>query len=180
MPIEAGDPEDVLKSLEDGRIDVGEALRRLDPEPDEAEPLPRPRFWRLWWAICFGSGIGLAVIAAGVATLGGWWWLAAAPAGLVALILMALGILSADAPWLQLHVATGSAGWPREIRLGLPLPLRPAAWVLRHWPGRAAALDGTALDELILTLEENLKGGDPMVIDVHEGRSGERVRLHIG
>ncbi len=179
--MDTGDSQYILRSLEEGQIDVGEALRRLDPpqtEPDGRRP--RPRFWRMWWAICFGSGLGLAVISAGVATLGGWWWLAAVPAGLVALLLMALGVATADAPWLQLHIETGSQSWPRIIRLGLPLPLRPAAWVLRHWPGHKPALRATALDELILILEENLSAGEPLVIDVHEGRDGERVRLHIG
>lgn len=174
--------EEILKSLEDGHIDVGEALRRLDPpeEVESTQPLQRPKLWRIWWAICFGSGIGLAVMAAGVATLGGWWWLAAGPAGLAAVLLVLLGVLSADAPWLQVQIDTGSESWPRVIKLGLPLPLRPAAWILRHWPGHKGALSATALDELILSLEDDLKGGEPLVIDVHEGPGGERVRLHIG
>lgn len=175
------DRQDILRRLEQGQIDVDGALKALDSPPVDTEHAAvRPRLWRIWWAICFGSGIGLAVIAAGVATLGGWWWLAAVPAGLVALLLMVVGVLSADAPWLQLHVETGSETWPKVIRLGLPLPLRPAAWILGHWPGHKAALGSTALDELILTLEENLSAGQPLVIDVHEGRAGERVRLHIG
>jgi hypothetical protein len=175
------DRQDILRRLEEGQIGVDEALQALDtPTGEEPDAPVRPRLWRLWWAICLGGGLGLAVMAAGVATLGGWWWLCAVPAGIVALALMALGVLSADAPWLQIHIDTGSESWPQVIRLGLPLPLRPAAWILRRWPGRGPSLRGTALDELILTLEENLQGSTPMVIDVHEGRGGERVRLHIG
>ncbi len=176
-----GESEEILRRLEEGQIDVGEALKRLDSPNDEtAEPLPRPRLWRIWWAICFGSGIGLAVMAAGVATLGGWWWLAAVPAGLVALLLMLLGILSADAPWLQIHVETGAAVLAQGHSAGAAFAAAASSVDPEALPGKRAALGATALDELILTLEENLGGGAPLVIDVHEGRSGERVRLHIG
>jgi hypothetical protein len=175
----------ILSRLEHGDINVAEALRQLDQPAEErvddsAGVRGRAGVWRLWWAIFLGSGIGLAVMAAGLATLGGWWWLAAAPAGLVAVALLAMAVLSLESPFLLISIETGSASWPQSIRFGVPLPLKLIAGLLRAWPGRDVRLRGTAVDELILSLDAGLQADHPLVIDVHEGRGGERVRVYIG
>jgi hypothetical protein len=173
--------EVILNRLEHGDINVEEALRQLERPPERADGArPSAGGWRLWWAIFLGSGVGLAITAAGLATLGGWWWLAAVPAGIVAVALLTMAILSLEAPFLLVSIETGSSSWPENIRFGIPLPLKLIAGILRLWPGRRARLRGTALDELILALDAELKADHPLVIDVHEGRAGERVRVYIG
>lgn len=173
--------EAILNQLEHGEIDVNEAIRQLEhPVSEPAEAAPSRGIWRLWWAIFLGSGAGLAVMAAGLGTLGGWWWLAAAPAAIIALLLIGLAVISLDAPFVLVSIETGSTSWPENIRFGLPLPLNLIARLLRAWPGRKARLRGTALDELILSLDAALAADHPIVIGVHEGRGGERVRVYIG
>lgn len=68
-------PEEILNQLEDGVIDVEEAVRQLMGEEEtprvKAEPPQVPHRWRAWWLIPFSIGIGLTAAGAGVATLGG-------------------------------------------------------------------------------------------------------------
>ena len=116
--------EELLQDVEEGRIDVAEAIRRLeageplgephDPvEMNESEALPSQ--WRQWWWIPFSVGVAIAAAGYGLSTLGGWWWVCAGPALFVGLLLMLLMLISSRSPWVHIRVHTGEEEWPRNL-----------------------------------------------------------------
>ena len=182
----------VLDLLDQGKIDARQAVELLRTVEGESVPeggadpttvspgLAPPHWWRWWWAAFVGSGIGFIVIGAGFGTLGGWWWLCGGAALLAGLLLLIIGTVSVGSPWLRLRVETGQESWPRRFNVSLPLPLKPAAWLLRRLSWLSPRLRATAVDELLMSLDGEISAGTPLVIDVHEGEGGERVRVHIG
>lgn len=182
----------VLDLLDQGKIDARQAVELLgtvegEPasesraDPTKVSPgLTPPRWWRWWWAALVGGGIGVIVIGAGFGTLGGWWWLCGGPAILAGLVLLVIGTASLGSPWLRLRIETGSQSWPRRINVSLPLPLRPVAWLLRRLAWLSPRLRATAVDELLMALDGEISANTPLVVDVHEGEGGERVRVYIG
>jgi hypothetical protein len=191
---EKPDGDDVLNRLESGEINVDEAIRRIEQSEEhqisqESSPVPNsisqdddlPSTWKSWWYVLFG--FGLASVAAGgwLGTVGGWWWLCAAPSLFFGLLITTLAIASFNSPWLHVRIDTGHDSWPRRIAFGLPIPFRFASWFLRVWGPKMEGLDHTAIDELILALEGNLSADNPIFIDVHEeDDSGERIRVYLG
>jgi hypothetical protein len=41
-------------------------------------------------------------------------------------------------------------------------------------------LEKTAVDELLLAMQEELRKGHPFVVDVDEGEDGEQVQVYFG
>ena len=177
-------PEEILNQLEDGVIDVEEAVRQLMGEEEtpqvKAKPTQVPRPWRAWWLIPFSIGLGLTAAGAGVATLGGWWWLCAGPLLLVGISLLTLAAATIRSPWVHVRVDTGNERWPRRIAISLPLPIRFTAWVLRVFGHRVKGLDQTAIDELLLALNEGVSSEEPIFVEVDEDSAGEKVQVYLG
>ena len=184
---------EILDRLESGEISVQEALSVLEAEPDEEErpplfedtPKPLPSRteaqMRSWWLILLASGLGVVALGGWLGTVGGWWWLCAAPSLVLGLVILAFSLATSRSPWLHLDVDTGQDSWPRKIRLSLPVPIKLTAWALRNWGTRWDALDETAVDELIMALEGNVSPEHPLSIEVHEDKkSGERVQIFLG
>jgi hypothetical protein len=187
--------KDVLEELEKGQIDVQEAIRRLEGEeevPEESEEptfpsdikedSPRPsKQWRNWWLVILAGGMGIFALGGWLGTMGGWWWLCAGPTLLLGMVVTIVGLLSQEVPWLHIRVDTGQDTWPRHISLSFPVPKKVASWALRTWGHRFRRLDETAIDELILSLEENFSQETPLYIEVQEDeKTGERVRIFLG
>ena len=61
----------------------------------------------------------------------------------------------------------------------MPLPLRPAAWLVRLARPFVPQFRETAVDELILSLAEMDNEEGLLVVDVDEGE-GERVQIYFG
>lgn len=178
-------PEEILNQLEEGVIDVEEAVRRLVGEDEvtprvKAEPPQVPHRWRAWWLIPFSIGLGLTAAGAGVATLGGWWWLCAGWLLLIGITLLTLAAATSRSPWVHVRVDTGQESWPRRIAISLPLPIRFTAWVLRVFGPRVKGLDQTAIDELLLALDEGVFSEGPIFVEVNEDTAGEKVQVYLG
>lgn len=178
-------PVDVLSQLEKGAIDVDQAIQRLSGEgerPTNVESVaPQvPRRWRAWWLVPFSIGIGLTVAGAGVATVGGWWWLCAGPLLLLGIPLFTLAAATSSSPWVHVRVDTGQESWPRRIAISLPIPLRLTAWILRTFGSNIKGLDETGFDELLLALDEGVLSESPIYVEVYEGESGEKVEVYLG
>ena len=177
-------PTEIISQLEEGIIDVEEAIRLLaDVEKVSAKPeaelreISRP--WYAWWLIPFSIGLGITVAGAGVSTLGGWW-LFAGPLLLLGIPLVTLAAASSGSPWIHLRVSTGRDSWPRRIAISLPLPLRFTAWMLRFFSPKINGLDATGVDELLFALDEGLLSDTPIYIEVDEGEGGEKIQVYLG
>ena len=177
--------EDILRALDRGEISADEAIRRLEEEP----PLPgklapqefdMPKRWPYLWLVPVSLGALGLFGGYGLATLGGWLWLLAAPLLLVGAVLFWLGLASIDSPWVHIQVQSEEDGSISQFGLSLPLPLRPVIWLIRQFGSYVPALDKTAVDELLVAMEATKDTDGPIFIDVHEGESGERVRVYLG
>jgi hypothetical protein len=191
--LQESEHEQVLDQLDSGEIDVEEAIRKIgpsggsgvqslreqsSPEIVHSESMPN---WRSWWYILLGFGLAGVATGGWLGTIGGWWWVCAAPSLFIGLIFFIFALASFSSPWLYIRIDTGQDSWPRRITLGLPVPFRFISWMLKHWGARFSGLDKTAIDELLLSLEGNLSSANPLVIDVHEdGESGERIQVYLG
>jgi hypothetical protein len=180
---------DVLRKLDQGKIDVEEAERLLmektpsvGGESDWSVSEDRLRT-RSWWLILFAIGFGFLVFGWGVATLGGWWWLLAGPLLLVGIVLALLGVASMQSPWAQIRIFNDKGRRSHRFTIGLPIPIRMATWGLKNFGHYAPQLDRTDVDEILLALDElenNLAQGPPIYVDITEGDNGEHIEVNMG
>jgi len=193
--METGAPSsmDVLSLIEAGELSAEEAVARLEDQGDgmpqgeskhvrgtvdesgeERESIRSRSRW-----IMLSIGTLLSAIGGWLGSLGGWWWMAAVPLLLIGLPLLVLVVLSWHSIWLFVSINT-SEDWPRRIVFSLPVPLKLAGWAIRNFGSALDPLQKSALDELLVTLEENVRHSEPISIEVDEGDGGERVRVYLG
>jgi hypothetical protein len=180
----------VLEMIEAGEISAEEGARRLEaltelvePAHPEATPIALPPWVERVWQAVFWSGVTLmaggallvAFFYAGKAGLGsaicGW------PMFVFGLLGLLLGLWLPNATWFSLRVREEGS---RRISLALPLPLGPVAWIVRLVRPFVPRMRDMAVDEVILALRDEVREGHPFVVDVNEGRDGERVHVYIG
>jgi hypothetical protein len=177
---------DILNRLEAGEIDADEAIKVLDQsnvsqgahQSTEIPTMPARR--QNWWLIPLSLGIAGTAAGLGLSQLGGWWWVCAGPLLAVSLAVVILSAFTSQSPWVHVRVRTGADDGFRKINISLPIPVRMTAWGLRTFGGKFHGLDDTALDDLILGLEDNLSRETPIVIEVHEDEDGEHVEVFMG
>jgi hypothetical protein len=183
--------KDILQQLETGEIDVEEAVRRLEDEdsppasmeqpPTDTSGFEPPSRWQLWWLIPLMAGLVMLVGGYWLGTLGGAWWICAAPTLLLGLIVVTLAAVSTSAPWVHVRVRGNEEGTGSNVRVSLPLPLGLTSFVLRNFGHLASdKLDKTMVDEILVALEGSFKGGDPIIIEVDDDESGEKVEVYLG
>jgi hypothetical protein len=181
----------ILEMIESGEISAAEGVRRLEGLAEPVQPAPSPEAVRIalpvwvrricqavFWSgatLVAGGALLLTVFYAGEAGVGsaicGW------PLFLVGLLGLLLGIWLPNATWFSLRVHEQEG---RRISLALPLPLGPFAWIVRLVRPFVPQLQDMAVDEVILALRKEVRKGHPFVVDVDEGKSGERVHVYIG
>ncbi|RME08723.1 MAG: hypothetical protein D6803_00490, partial [Anaerolineae bacterium] len=83
-------------------------------------------------------------------------------------------------PWLHLRVQQPPGEFPRRIVISLPLPIRPLAWALRRFGRWIPLRDATALDELLLALDQAAREGEALFVEVDEGEDAEKVTVYLG
>jgi hypothetical protein len=165
----------VLQQLEEGHIDVDEALRRLDGAPAPTPPgASTARGARTWWLIPLA--IGMAFLGAGgwLASQGGGWWILAVPLLFIGIVVTVLAAASSQSPWAFVRVRPAASP---QTRIWIPIPIRAAVWavqIARPWIPPLAA---TSVDELLLSLEGELGSERDLIIEVDESGEGERVRV---
>ena len=181
----------ILEMIESGEISPTEGVRQLEAlaEPlqpaysSEAVRIALPVWVRricqaVFWsgtALTAGGALLVTLFYAGKAGVGsaicGW------PLFVVGLLGLLLGIWLPSATWFSLRVREEGS---QRISLALPLPLGPIAWIVRLVRPFVPQLQDMAVDEVILALREEVRSGHPFVVDVAEGKNGERVHVYIG
>lgn len=156
---------DVLQQLEAGRIDVAEAVERLqaggEAHDDTGVRAQPASAWRL---VPLGAGLAFTAGGGWSATQGGWWWLLAVPLLLAGLPLLLLAALEADSPWIHIRVrhAQGTLG------LAVPIPVRLAAWGVRFARPWMRGVYAVTADEIQAALSDALAHGDDWVVDIDD------------
>lgn len=176
----------ILELVESGEISVQEAVARLGESPGQREPEEtgiRPPVWvrRIWQAV-FWSGVALAM-GGGLLLTSYYAWEAGTgslvcgwPFLVLGVLVVTLGAWMERARWFYLRVH--KRGSP-NVTLALPLPLGLAALVLRIARPFVPQLQDTAIDEAVLALQEGLRSGQPLTVEVHD-ENGEHVQIHLG
>ncbi len=173
---------EILQQLENGEIEADQALQMIDGEEPAAHKKREwsQRKWWAWWFVPFSLGMAGAAAGYGLSQLGGAWWICAGPLLVVGALVMMLAVVTSQSPWVHIRVHAGEQSWPRRIAISLPLPLRLTARMMRWFSPRIEGLDRTMVDELIIALEGNVSSEVPIIIEVDEGDSGERVEVFLG
>ncbi len=171
---EEGTQLGVLQELEEGRIDVPEAIRRLEEPP--MSRASKPRRSQTWWLIPLAAGMAFLGAGGTLGSLGGWWWLLAVPLLLLGTLLSVLALASSTSPWVLVRVHNRDS---RPLHLWIPFPVRAAAWMIKIVRPWVHGLDVTSIDELLLTLEAEMGSDRDLVIDVADVAGGEHVRVNL-
>lgn len=175
--------EQVLRDLDAGRIDVEEALHRLQTAGPEGPPpvglTDSPRRWRDWWLIPLAVSIVVLAVGGLAASSGGWWWACGGPALFVGAVGVTLSVLSRNSPWVHLRITSRESG-VRRVAISLPLPLRTVAGLLRVVGDWIPGLDRTSVDELLMALDGSISGDEPLQVVVDDEEEGERVEVYLG
>lgn len=196
--ISAEEAMQLIKALEEADVEM-EIIETAPasssgPEADSASEKPEaPEFdkvarqARRLWQIPLWIGVGLTSLASywlyslmQASNFGFWFFCAWMPL-LFGVLLLALFAGGRASRWLYLKVqqAEGSDG-PRNITLGLPLPLGLAGWFLRNFGRNFEGLNRTNMDEIITLISQGISSREPLIVNVDEGDDGEKVQVYIG
>jgi hypothetical protein len=156
--------------------------------PDEAPEFERvARQARRLWQIPLWVSVAITVLSAywlymlvNAANFGFWFYCAWVPL-LSGVLLLGLFAGGQTSRWLFLKVQQpkGSDG-PRNLILGLPLPLGLAGWFLRNFGHNIESLQHTSVDEIIQLISTGISAKEPLIVNVDEGENGNRVQVYLG
>lgn len=156
---------DVLQQLEAGRIDVAEAVARLqaggEAHDDDGARAQPASAWRL---VPLGAGLALTAGGGWSATQGGWWWLLAVPLLLAGLPLLLLAALDADSPWIRIRVRHAQG----TLSLAIPIPVRLAAWAVRLARPWMRGVYAVTADEIQTALSDAFAHGEDWIVDIDD------------
>ncbi len=152
----------------------------ISPPPPIETKIPDTRHW---WQVPFW--IGAALIVAGAFTLAG-----ALSSGALCLVLLCglplllSGILAVivawfarNGPWVHIRVKHKHPG-DRDINLSVPLDLGVVA--VRVAEPFVPEMKDTGVDDVIVSLKDNVKKDQPLIIDVNDDDDGEHVQVIVG
>jgi hypothetical protein len=187
---------DILRRLEAGEIDVGEAAGLLaaisdgqataqeEPEAVGSQALPPAGAgWRRYWTYPLLAGGAILILGALImglvyATAAARGWLVCGWLPMIlGFLLMLLGLWSQRARWLHLRISQDGR---RKIAFSLPLPLGLAAWVLRLVQPFVPQLRETGVDDLIIALRDSATQDAPVYVQVQDKDDEEHIEIYIG
>lgn len=99
---------------------------------------------------------------------------------LFGVLLIALGSVTKGSRWLYINVEQPQGEIPRNIRLGFPLPIVKLAWLLRNIRYNIPGIEKEKMSEILSTIENAAGTSELLIVNVDEGKNGERVQIFIG
>lgn len=189
----------ILQMVADGKLTPEEAsalLSALDATDEEEEmladsddieaspPIEAPRFGNVWLIPLY---VGLTLFVCGALAVYPLYessqsWLLIVcgwPLFFIGLLTMLAAWLVRKSRWIHVRISNVD-GTQRNIKISLPIPLGLTAFILRIVSRFVPQLQHTNIDEVIVALNEGWKQDAPLVVDVQDGKDGERVQVYIG
>jgi hypothetical protein len=176
----AGDDRDVSTTSGDAEPALSESELIEEASPDHAAAPDFASFGRMW-LIPLAAGIVVSAVGLGflvfiqTVSSGSFFLVCGLMPLLLGLAVIVLAFWSRTARWLHVRIRG-----EQRISLSLPLPLRLTGWILRLVRPYVPQLGETGLDEVILSLDENLGGEDYFYVDVQDDKDGEQIQVYIG
>ena len=152
----------------------------IDPPPPIDATMPDTRHW---WQVPFW--IGLTVLMAGAFIVAGAIssnaWCLVMVCGLPLLFLGVIGVIVAwfarNGQWVHIRVKNDRPG-EHNVNISVPLDLGVVA--VRVAEPFVPQMRHTGIDDVIVSLKNNVKGDQPIIIDVHDDEDGEHVQVIVG
>lgn len=189
--ISAEEAAALMRSLEEpveDEIQVVEAEPTMGREKLDAAGFNQVRRRaRLLACIPLGAGIILTILTSWwmfsiqqKAGLNFWFFCMTLPLFL-GVLLIALGAGGRSLRWLYVNVdRSRRPDGPKNITLALPLPLGLAGWFLRNFGSRIEGVEGAKVDKILTAISAAKGMTEPLIVNVEEGESSERVQVFIG
>ncbi len=194
----AEEKKQILKMVEDGKLTAEQAIELLkavelddvEDEEDlfEAEATPQSTYEPdenlenipLWIGIGFTVLGGLWMFWAMQASGFGFWFYCAWLPFLLGILVVATAAGSRSSRWIFVHIKQAPGERPQQITLGLPLPLRFSAWLMRTFePWMPANVDAAAVIEILESMADSPTDEAAVIVDVHDDEDGEHVQVFI-
>jgi hypothetical protein len=152
----------------------------IDPPPPIDVNMPDTRHW---WQVPFW--IGLAVLIAGAFTIAGalssgavcFVLVCGLPLLFIGLILIIVAWFARNGPWVHIRVKNNRPG-EHNVNISVPLDLGVVA--VRVAEPFVPQMRNTGVDDVIVSLKNNVKGDQPVIIDVNNDEDGEHVQVIVG
>ena len=157
------------------------------PEPEVIEPSPpvdvKLPDTRHWWQVPFW--IGLATLVAGAFLMAGTLQsgaaclllLCAVPALAIGTVLIIAAWAARHGPWVHIRVKHPRTG---ERNFNFSVPLNLSAVAVRVAEPFVPQMRNTGVDDVLVSLKDNVKKDQPLIIDVNDDEGGEQVQVIVG
>jgi len=100
---------------------------------------------------------------------------------MLGVLLIAIGSAGHGSKWLYVNVDRRYADdWPKNITLGLPLPLGLTSWVMRNFGHNFGGMNKAQVDGIIEVLSATKESDEPFIVNVDDDDDGDRVQVYIG
>lgn len=189
--ISAEEAANLMRTLEEsaeGVVEVVEAGAGAGGERSDAPEFEEVRRRAMRWAfIPLTIGVFTTVLSAwGMfaiqqsAGLNFWFYCLTLPLFL-GILLIALGAGGGNSRWLYVNVDRSRAhDGPKNITIALPLPLGLVSWFLKNFGSRIGGLKRAKMDDVFHAIAMTKSIREPLIVNVDESETGERVQVFIG
>lgn len=138
---------------------------------------------RHWWQVPFW--IGAATLVAGAFVLAGslasgnvcWVLLCGLPLLFIGILAVVVAWFARNGPWVHIRVKNDRPG---EHNINLSVPLGLGVIAVRVAEPFVPQMKKTGVDDVILSMKDNVKKDQPLIIDVNDDEDGEHVQVIVG